>query len=160
LYGDVAIPGSTDPGFDDSDFERVTVPHANRTFPWHGFDDRDYQFVSVYRRHFAPPEGLRDRRIFVDFEGVMAAATVTLNGDTLGEHRGGYTPFSFELSGAVRWGEHNVLAVRVDSTERGDIPPFGGNIDYLTFGGIYRRAAPRARYLYRGRLRQTHRCAD
>jgi beta-galactosidase len=143
LYADNAVPGSAEPDFDDSAFERVTVPHANRTFPWHSFDDRDYQFISIYRRHFMPPEGLKDRRIFVDFEGVMAAATVTLNGETLGEHRGGYTPFSFELSGAVMWGKDNVLAVRVDSTERGDIPPFGGNIDYLTFGGIYRPVALR-----------------
>lgn len=143
LYADNAVPGSADPGFDDSDFERVSVPHANRTFPWHSFDDRDYQFTSIYRRHFVPPEGLKDRRIFVDFEGVMAAATVTLNGETLGEHRGGYTPFSIELSGAVRWGQDNVLAVEVDSTEREDIPPFGGDIDYLTFGGIYRPVALR-----------------
>src|SRR3954452_8868248 len=143
LYAHNAAPGSADPVFDDSGFERVTVPHANRTFPWHSFDDRDYQFTSIYRRHFVLPEGLKDRRIFVDFEGVMAAATVTLNGETLGEHRGGYTPFSIELSGAVRWGEDNVLAVEVDSTERGDIPPFGGDIDYLTFGGIYRPVALR-----------------
>ena len=143
LYGGEAVPGSAGSGFDDSGFERVTVPHANRTFPWHGFDDRDYQFVSIYRHHFALPEDLRDRRVFVDFEGVMAAATVTLNGEALGEHRGGYTPFSFELTDVVRWGEGNVLAVEVDSTEREDIPPFGGNIDYLTFGGIYRPVALR-----------------
>jgi beta-galactosidase len=40
-------------------------------------------------------------------------------------------------------GEDNELAVVVDSTEREDIPPFGGNIDYLTFGGIYRPVALR-----------------
>ena len=37
-----------------------------------------------------------------------------------------------------------MLAVEVDSTERADIPPFGENIDYLTFGGIYREVALRA----------------
>ena len=36
-----------------------------------------------------------------------------------------------------------MLAVKLDSTERADIPPFGGNIDYLTFGGIYRDVALR-----------------
>lgn len=143
LYKGEAVPGFTDPRFDDSDFERVTIPHANRTFPWHGFDDEEYQFVSAYRRHFTLPEVADGRRAFVDFEGVMAAATVTLNGETLGEHRGGYTPFSFEISGCIRWGEDNVLAVEVDSTERADIPPFGGNLDYLTFGGIYRGVALR-----------------
>lgn len=143
LYGGKAVPGCTDPDFDDSEFERVTIPHANRTFPWHAFDDEIYQFVSIYRRHFTLPENLRDRRIFADFEGVMAAATVVLNGKTLGDHRGGYTPFSFEISEDVRLGETNVLAVEVDSTERSDIPPFGGNLDYLTFGGIYREVALR-----------------
>ena len=143
LYGGEAVPGCLDTEFDDSGFERVSIPHANRTFPWHGFDDKDYQFVSVYRRRLALPEDLRGRRVFVDFAGVMTAATVALNGHVLGEHRGGYTPFSFEISDHVRWGEDNVLAVKVDSTEREDIPPFGGNIDYLTFGGIYREVALR-----------------
>jgi beta-galactosidase len=142
MYNTEAVPGCTEPDFDDSGFERVTLPHANHTFPWHSFDDRGYQFVSVYRRHFALPEGTRNRRLVVDFEGVMAQATVVLNGETLGEHRGGYTPFSFEISEQVR--PENVLAVLVDSTERGDTPPFGGHIDYLTFGGIYREVALRA----------------
>src|SRR5262249_50299619 len=44
----------------------------------------------------------------------------------------------------LRWGQDNVLAVEVDSTERADIPPFGKNIDYLTFGGIYREVWLRA----------------
>ncbi len=143
LYGGRVVPGCTDPGFDDSGFERVTVPHTNRVLPWHGFDDEEYRFVSVYRRHFTPPEMPGDRRVFVDFEGVMTAATVTLNGEVLGEHRGGYTPFSFEISGRARPDEDNVLAVEVDSTEREDIPPFGGNVDYLTFGGIYREVSLR-----------------
>jgi beta-galactosidase len=138
LYGGQAVTGCTDPAFDDSAFERVTLPHTNRTFSWHGFDDEEYQFVSVYRRHFTLPEEPKKRRVFVDFEGVMTAATVTLNGEMLGEYRGGYTPFSFEISECVRSDEDNVLAVEVDSTERADIPPFGGKLDYLTFGGIYR----------------------
>jgi beta-galactosidase len=54
---------------------------------------------------------------------------------TWGEYRGGYTPFSFELTPHLNWRGDNVLAVEVDSTERKDIPPFGGDIDYLTFGG-------------------------
>ena len=68
----------------------------------------------------------------------MTAATVTINGTRLGEYRGGYTPFSFELTPHIDWDGENVLAVEVDSSERADIPPFGGQIDYLTFGGIYR----------------------
>jgi beta-galactosidase len=79
----------------------------------------------------------------VDFGAVMTAATVWINGEKLGEYRGGYTPFSFEMTQHLNWRGDNVLAVEVDSTERADIPPFGGEIDYLTFGGIYRDVALR-----------------
>jgi len=121
----------------------VTIPHANVILPWHSFDDKAYQFISNYRRHFRLPSELKGQRVFVDFAGVMTAATVTINGKRLGEYRGGYTPFSFELTPHVNWSGDNLLAVEVDSTERADIPPFGGNIDYLTFGGIYREVSLR-----------------
>jgi beta-galactosidase len=142
LYGGRATPGCSAPNFDDSGFQRVTIPHSNKIFSWHSFDEKDFQFISIYRRHFklAPPAG---RRVFVDFAGVMTAATVTINGHKLGEYRGGYTPFSFELTPHLNANGSNVLAVEVDSTERPDIPPFGENIDYLTFGGIYREVALR-----------------
>jgi beta-galactosidase len=124
--------------FDDSAFARVTVPHTNMRLPWHSFDEKSYEFASIYRRHFRLPAGARGRRVFVDFEGVMTASTVWLNGTRLGEYKGGFTPFSFELTPHLDWVGENVLAVEVDSTERADIPPFGYEIDYLTFGGIYR----------------------
>lgn len=128
---------------DESGFARVTIPHTNIRLPWHSFDDRAYEFVSTYRRHFRLPAAARSRRIFVDFEGVMTASTVYLNGTRLGEYRGGFTPFSFELTDHIDWTGDNVLAVEVDSTERADIPPFGYEIDYLTFGGIYREVSLR-----------------
>jgi len=144
LFREQAQPSATATTFNDAAFKRVTIPHTNKVLPWHGFDDQDYEFVSVYRRHFKLPPELKDRRVFVDFGGVMTAATVWLNGQRLGEYRGGYTPFSFELTPHLNWRGDNVLAVEVDSTERKDIPPFGGEIDYLTFGGIYRDVAIRA----------------
>lgn len=143
LYSDRVVQGATSPAFDDRRFERVTIPHTNRVLPWHGFDNKSFQFVSIYRRRFRLPAALRGQRVFVDFGGVMTAAVVHFNGQRLGEYRGGYTPFSFELTPHVNWRGDNVLAVEVDSTERADIPPFGGEIDYLTFGGIYRDVALR-----------------
>ena len=144
LYSDRIDPNGSAPTFDDRRFARVTIPHTNKLLPWHGFDDKDYQFISLYRRHFKLPITLRGKRVFVDFGGVMTAATVSINGRRLGEYRGGYTPFSFELTSNLNWKGDNVLAVEVDSTERKDIPPFGGEIDYLTFGGIYRDVELRA----------------
>lgn len=143
LYNDKNLPNGASPRFNDIGFTRVTIPHTNKMLPWHGFDDKEYQFVSLYRRHFTMPAGLTGRRVFIDFGGVMTAATVTINGQKLGEYRGGYTPFSYELTPHLNWRGDNVLAVEVDSTERNDIPPFGGEIDYLTFGGIYRDVALR-----------------
>jgi beta-galactosidase len=126
------------PGFDDSKSERVTLPHANVRLPWHSFDDRAYEFVSVYRRRFKAPAEWRAKRVFADFDGAMTASIVAINGHAFPEYKGGYTPFAVELTDHLRTDADNVLAVKLDSTERADIPPFGGKIDYLTFGGIYR----------------------
>jgi beta-galactosidase len=121
----------------DSDFQRVNLPHTNIELPHHNFDNFDYQFISTYRKRFTLPEPLNGRRLFIDFDGAMTAAEVWLNGHALGDHEGGYTPFSFDLTPYLIEGE-NVLQVRLDSTERKDIPPNGYVVDYLTFGGIYR----------------------
>ncbi len=132
------VQGAHEKNFDDSGFQRVVIPHANVRLPWHSFDDKQYEFVSIYRRKFKLPPEAKGKRVFVDFEGVMTASTVHINGVNLGEYKGGYTPFSFDLTPHLDFDGDNVLAVDVDSTERPDIPPFGYQIDYLTFGGIYR----------------------
>ena len=132
------VEGARGLEFDDSAFERVVIPHTNVRLPWHSFDDKEYEFVSIYRRRFKLPAAARGKRVFVDFEGAMTASTVWINGVKLGEYKGGYTPFSFDLTPHVNFDGENLLAVDLDSTERPDIPPFGYQIDYLTFGGIYR----------------------
>ncbi len=127
----------------DDGFVSVTLPHTNVILPYHNFDDAKYQFVSTYRKYFTLPEPLNGRRLYLDFEGAMIAATVTLNGHTFDEHKGGYTPFSFDITNVVNPHGKNLLTVHLDSTERTDIPPFGHVVDYLTFGGIYREVALR-----------------
>src|SRR6202453_4864799 len=142
-FSPTANPAARERDFDDGSFARVTVPHTNLRVPWHSFDEKSYEFVSTYRRRFRLPAEARGRRVFIDFEGVMTASTVWLNGVRLGEYKGGFTPFSFELTPHLDFAGENVLAVEVDSTERADIPPFGYEIDYLTFGGIYREVSLR-----------------
>jgi beta-galactosidase len=134
--------GIHDPAFDDSALTRVIVPHTNIPLPWHSFDDRTYEFISAYRRKIDIPASAQGKRIFADFEGVMLATTVYCNGHKLGEYRGGYTPFTFELTQHLT-PTNNILSLDVDSTERKDIPPFGNEVDYLTFGGLYREVALR-----------------
>src|SRR5689334_7414560 len=55
--------------FDDSGFESVVIPHTNVRLPWHGFDEKEYEFVSLYRRRFKLPPEAKGQRVFVDFEG-------------------------------------------------------------------------------------------
>jgi beta-galactosidase len=142
-YAPRKVEGAEKIEFDDSAFEHVVIPHTNVLLPWHSFDDRTYEVVSTYRRHFKTPRASEGKRVFVDFEGAMTASIVWINGVSLGEYKGGFTPFSFELTSHLRRDGDNVLVVQLDSTERADIPPFGNEIDYLTFGGIYREVALR-----------------
>ena len=142
-YKPTKVEGAHEASFNDAGFQAVVIPHSNIRLPWHSFDDKDYEFISTYRRRFRTPAEARGKRVFVDFEGAMTASTAWINGHPLGEYKGGFTPFSFELTDHLRPDSENVLVVQLDSTERADIPPFGYEIDYMTFGGIYREVSLR-----------------
>ncbi|MDX1991532.1 MAG: glycoside hydrolase family 2 TIM barrel-domain containing protein [bacterium] len=122
----------------DTAFAPVTLPHTTRLLPHHNFDVDEYAFVSTYRKRFTLPEPGAGRRVYLDFDGAMIASTVSINGHTFDEFRGGYVPFSFDITDYLNEDGENLLTVRLDSTERKDIPPFGYVVDYLAFGGIYR----------------------
>jgi beta-galactosidase len=78
-YHPTKVDGAEAIGFDDLSFERVVVPHTNIELPWHNVDGKDYEFVSTYRQCFRLPSEAADKRVFVDFEGVMTASTVWIN---------------------------------------------------------------------------------
>jgi beta-galactosidase len=132
------IAREADASVPDSQFEPVTLPHTNIVLPYHNFDNLDYQFISTYRKRFKLPEARDGRRVYIDFDGAMIAAEVFLNGQRVGENEGGYNPFSFDITDHLNETGDNLLVVKLDSTERPDIPPYGKVVDYLTFGGIYR----------------------
>src|SRR5579863_8195352 len=75
LFGGTVKSGFTAPEFDDSKWEKVTLPHSNAHLPWHSFEEKDFQYVSAYRRHFQAPAGWKGKRVFVHFGGAMTAAT-------------------------------------------------------------------------------------
>lgn len=137
-YNEVFNESYIQKDFDDHNFQTIAIPHMNKEIPYNYFDEKMYQFVSCYRKHFTLEDTFINKRVFVDFEGVMTYAKVYINGVCVGEHKGGYTPFSFDITDYVSYEKENILVVMVDSTEREDIPPFGNVIDYLTYGGIYR----------------------
>jgi beta-galactosidase len=138
LYCPKDLPNTKRVVADERGMVSVCLPHSNVALPWHNFDDKEYQFVSWYRRHITVPAKWKGHLLHLTFDGVMIAAEVWVNGKFAGAHKGGYTPFTLDITPYALFGKDNVVAVRVDSTERPDIPPCGGVIDYLTFGGIYR----------------------
>jgi len=116
----------------------VRIPHNVQEIHQHYADHESYQMLCGYRRKLPIGEEYRDKKLFLQFDGAAHIATVYVNGKELLTHRTGYTGFRVEITDAVRYGEENLLAVRLDTTENGEIPPFGFVIDYLTYGGIYR----------------------
>lgn len=121
----------------DGTFEKIRLPHTNQILPLHYFDESIFQFHSCYAIRLPKLNITDDQMVEIHFEGVMSYAEVYVDGVRLAEHKGGYTPFSVDVTEYIRHDGH-LLMVHVDSTERSDIPPFGFVVDYLTYGGIYR----------------------
>ena len=116
----------------------VCLPHSVREIPLHYAGPEDYEMLCGYRRALEIPEGFRGKRLFLQFDAAAHIATVYVNGRELTTHRCGYTAFRVEITDLVDYGGENSVAVRLDCTENGSVPPFGFVIDYLTFGGLYR----------------------
>jgi len=142
-FSDHADASCRERDFNCQSWELVDIPHANKELPLHYFDDRTCCFVSWYRKEVTIAPEARGRRVILRFEGVSSYAIIYANGVRVGEHKGGYTPFEVELTAYAVAGETLVLVVEVDASERPEIPPFGGVIDYLTYGGIYREVSLR-----------------
>jgi beta-galactosidase len=89
-----------------------------------------------YSKKYFIDRALKGKRLFLKFEGVQTVANVSINGIHLGEHRGGYSAFTFEITKNVKYGEDNYIQVKVDNSETEDVLPLGG--DFNIYGGIYR----------------------
>ena len=123
--------------FNEKDYVSVNIPHTNKEVPFNDFDEEMYQFVSSYRKHVFIDKKFEGKKLVLEFEAVANAADVYVNGEFAFSHKGSYTAFSGEITRFIKFGQDNVIAVKVDSTEREDIPPFGNIVDYLVYGGIY-----------------------
>ena len=127
------------PVFDGEDkMESVRIPHTVKVTPLNYFDAHEYQMVSCYRKTFDVPAEWKDKKVFVTFDAVAHEAEVYINGVSVVKHSCGYTAFTADLTEHLKFGEKNVIAVKCDSRESLNVPPFGFVIDYMTYGGIYR----------------------
>ena len=120
--------------FKDNLWPTVSIPHC-----W-GWEDAEqgreyYQGPGWYRRELSlTPE--TDKRYFLRFEAAGSVAEVYLNGRLLGEHRGAFGAFCFEITTNLSATGTNMLAVRVNNAPAPDLAPLSG--DFPVYGGLYR----------------------
>ena len=97
----------------------------------------DWDGVARYQKSFRLPEGFRPAQVRLHFRGVLYRAEVFLNGQRLGSHEGGYTPFSFDVTSALQREGENLLEVVVDN--RLSMKTLPGRVKgWRQAGGIYR----------------------
>ncbi len=138
--------------YDDSKWQAIALPHTWSTYettkdvhPYMMYasereDSYWWNGWGYYRKRIVLGEELLGKKIFVEFEGVQKYSKVYCNGILLGEHKGGYNGFYFDLTPHVKLGEENLLTVAV-SNRRDDkfgtiAPATAGNFN--VYGGIYR----------------------
>lgn len=127
----------SDPKGRPADAVTVSLPHTAVELPFSYFDERVYQKAFTYERTLKADPAWDGKDVALIFDGAMANAKVFLNGEEIAAHKDGYTPFEARLTGRLKAGD-NAIRVVIDGSENPEIPPFGGEIDYLTYAGIYR----------------------
>lgn len=122
--------------FDDSKWQAVTLPHT-----WNLADGSDggnnyYRGPAWYRLKLNVPQNDAGKLMFLRFNGATLVSDVWVNGRKIGQHRGGFAAFCYDVTSALRPGGLNVIAVRVDNSKNDDVTPLSG--DFTIFGGLYR----------------------
>ena len=123
-------------GCDDSSWETVNIPHT-----WNDKDADDetpgfYRGPVWYRKQLFIDKSQEGRRAMIYFEGANQEVRFYLNGQFVGEHKGGYTRFCFDITSHLRYGQENLFAIYVNNVYNPNIPPLSA--DFTFFGGIYR----------------------
>jgi beta-galactosidase/beta-glucuronidase len=146
-----ADKGYESTGTNDTKWMAVSVPHTWSTYETtgelHPFirniseADNPYWWVGWgwYRKHFSLNKEYSDRKVFIEFEGVQKYCKVWLNGKYLGDHKGGYGSFDFDITQYIKQGGDNVIAVAVNNRQNDSfrIPPMSAG-KFNVYGGIYR----------------------
>ncbi len=139
--------------FNDSAWPAVALPHTWQTYETTGkvhpfnadavekTDGYWWDGWGWYRKHFSIGNEESGRRVFLEFDGVQKYCKLFVNGKLVGDHKGGYTGFSFDVTDAIHFGADNVLAVAVNNCQDDPfrIPPMSAG-NFNIYGGIYRDA--------------------
>jgi beta-galactosidase len=124
LLGDE--PAASKPGFDDGAWRLLNLPHD---WSIEGQYDINHPTgrgggylpagIGWYRKAFTLPASIKDKQVFIEFDGVMANSEVWVNGQYLGKRPFGYVSFRYELTPHLKSaGQTNTVAVRVDNSDQ------------------------------------------
>ena len=135
-----AAAGNSDVPPSNADWEPATLPHTVRLEPRDISGGRNYQGVCWYQRSFSAEPDWKNRIVYLRFQAAMQVADVWLNGVHRLTHYGGYLPFTIDISKALRFGQPNMLVVRLDNSDNPEVPPGKPQreLDFCYFGGLYR----------------------
>ncbi len=129
------VPGAQQVDFDDSSWDAVDLPHT-----WNNLDGQQhgsyYRGIGWYRRHYSVPDDWAGRELFLKFDGASLVTDLYVNGTFVGEHRGAFAAFTWDVTAYLAAGQDNVLAVKVNNLTNLDVPPLYG--DFNVDGGLYR----------------------
>lgn len=140
--GAIASDAAQAPGWNDSGWQAVNLPHNPPMNPpgpdplRPGWPNYSYEGVSWYRKHFTLDPSMEGGKLFLEFEGANTVSDIWVNGVHLTTHYGGYLPFTVDITGCVSFTAENVIAVKVDNTDNPDVPI--GNSNWFNWGGLYR----------------------
>lgn len=123
-------------GFDQR-WQDVTIPHTWNATDMQNDKNNYYAGEAYYKKTYRPDASLKDKRLFLNFEGVSTVMELYVNGVFAGNHKGGYSAFTIEISKLLKFGEDNELLVKVDNTSRPDVIPINSTL-FAVYGGIYR----------------------
>ncbi len=120
----------------DENWQKINLPHT-----WNATDAFDdvpgyRRGAGWYRKNLSLASDLKNKRVFLYFEGANQTADVFVNERFVGRHIGGYTAFCFDVTDFVKIDALNLIAVKVDNSFNADIPPL--TADFTFYGGIYR----------------------
>ena len=121
----------------DKGWSEVEIPHT-----WNAKDmqvqaNSFYEGAAYYKKQYFFPAELKDKRVFLRFEGVGSCAEVFVNGMLATSHKVGYSAFACEISPLLKAGEENEIIVKADNKSRPDVIPVNHNL-FGVYGGIYR----------------------
>lgn len=114
----------------------INLPHTWNTKDALGGNIDYYRGLGIYTKKIEVKQDWESKRLFIRFLGANLVANVFINGKHIGEHRGGYTAFAFEITSYVKFGQGNTITVKVNNAPQLDIMPLVGDFNF--YGGLYR----------------------